>query len=75
MSISIFSANTKPYEKLEKVQRKAIKMVSGLQHRIYEDRCKELGIQTLAERRKDQDLAQVFRYSKSVGWYRPGSNV
>jgi hypothetical protein len=58
-------------EKLENVQRKAIKMVSGLQHRIYEDRCTELGIQTLAERRKEQDLAQVFRYSKSVGGIGP----
>jgi hypothetical protein len=54
-------------EKLENVQRKAVKMVSGLQNRTYEDRCTELGIQTLENRRKDQDLAQVFRYNIGVG--------
>jgi hypothetical protein len=47
-------------EKLENVQRKAVRMVSGLQNRTYEDRCTELGIQTLENRRKDQDLAQVL---------------
>jgi hypothetical protein len=53
--------------RLENVQKKAIGMVSGLTSNLYEDRCAELGIQTLANRRRDQDLAQVFRYSKGVG--------
>jgi hypothetical protein len=42
-------------------------MVSGLKHKDYENRCKELGIQTLAQRRQAQDLAQVYRYSKGTG--------
>jgi hypothetical protein len=42
-------------------------MVSGLNGRNYEERCSELGIQTLKQRREDQDMAQVFRYSKGIG--------
>jgi hypothetical protein len=42
-------------------------MVSGLESRMYEDRCEELGIQTLADRRRDQDLAQVFRFRNEIG--------
>jgi hypothetical protein len=53
--------------RLENVQRKAVAMISGLKSKIYEERCAELGIQTLADRRLDQDLTQVFRYSKNVG--------
>jgi hypothetical protein len=53
--------------KLENVQRKAVGMVSGLNGRSYEERCSELGIQTLEQRRVDQDMAQVFRYSKGIG--------
>jgi hypothetical protein len=53
--------------KLENVQRKAVGMVSGLNGRNYEERCSELGIQTLKQRREDQDMAQVFRYSKGIG--------
>jgi ribonucleases P/MRP protein subunit RPP40 len=54
-------------ELLEAVQKKAVGMVSGLKARTYEGRCKELGIQTLAVRRQEQDLAQVFRYRNQVG--------
>jgi hypothetical protein len=35
--------------------------------RMYEGRCKELGIQTLSDRRQDQDLAQVFRFRNEIG--------
>jgi ribonucleases P/MRP protein subunit RPP40 len=54
-------------EKIEKVQKKAVSMVSGLRSETYEERCKEIGIQTLEERRKDQDLAQVYRYNIGTG--------
>jgi hypothetical protein len=57
-------------EMLEAVQKKAVGMVSGLTARTYEDRCKELKIQTLAERRHDQDLTQVFRLTKEIGGLR-----
>jgi hypothetical protein len=57
-------------ERLENVQRRAVGMVSGLASKIYEERCAELGIQTLENRRRDQDMAQVFRYSAGVGGIR-----
>jgi ribonucleases P/MRP protein subunit RPP40 len=53
---------------LEAVQKKAVGMVSGLEARTYEDRCKELKIQTLVERRQDQDMTQVFRLTKGIGY-------
>ncbi len=34
-------------EKLEKVQEKAVKMVTGLTGTTYEERCVELGLETL----------------------------
>jgi hypothetical protein len=48
-------------ERLEKVQEKAVKMVAGLKSKIYSERCKELGLETLEERRKKQDLALVHK--------------
>jgi hypothetical protein len=43
-------------DKLEKVQRKAVKMVSGLEGIEYEDRCAEIGLKPLETRRKLHDL-------------------
>jgi ribonucleases P/MRP protein subunit RPP40 len=54
-------------EKIESVPKKAVKMVSGLNSKDYEDRCREIGIKTLAERRIDQDMAQVYRFHKGSG--------
>jgi hypothetical protein len=48
-------------EKLEKVQQKAIGMVSGKQGRTYEDRLKELGLTTLEERRHQADMAHMYK--------------
>ncbi len=48
-------------EILEKVQRRAIKMVAGLTSTTYEGRLKELGMVTLEERRHQADMTQVFR--------------
>jgi ribonuclease P/MRP protein subunit RPP40 len=36
---------------LEKVQEKAVKMVSGLKGTTYQEKCEELGLNTLQERR------------------------
>jgi hypothetical protein len=36
-------------------------MVSGLRGREYNERCKEIGLETLKERRELQDMAQVFK--------------
>ena len=46
---------------LEKVQQKAIKMVSGLRMRTYEERLRELGLTTLEERRHQADMAMVHK--------------
>jgi hypothetical protein len=46
---------------LEKVQERAVKMVSGLAGRDYEEKCKEIGLETLKERREIQDMAQVYK--------------
>jgi hypothetical protein len=48
-------------EALEKVQRRAVGMVSGLQSRDYEDRLKELGLTTLEERRHQADMLHMFK--------------
>jgi hypothetical protein len=49
------------------VQKKAVKMVSGLTSKEYEDRCREISVKTLVERRLDQDMAQVYRFHKGSG--------
>ncbi len=49
-------------EVLEKVQEKAVKMVAGLKGRTYEERCAELGLESLQERRISQDMALVHKY-------------
>jgi hypothetical protein len=46
---------------VEKVQEKAVGMISGLKGRNYEEKCKELEIETLQERREINDMAQVFK--------------
>jgi len=46
---------------LERVQQKAIKMVSGLRTRTYEERLRELGMTTLEERRHQADMAMVHK--------------
>jgi hypothetical protein len=51
---------------LEKVQEKAVKMISGLAGNDYEEKCKELGLETLADRRVLQDMAQVYKLVHKV---------
>ena len=48
-------------ELIEKVQRRAVKMISGLTGSTYEEKCKELGLDTLEERRRQQDLMQTYK--------------
>ena len=47
---------------MEKVQEIAVKMVAGLKGRTYEERCAELGLESLQERRVRQDMALVHKY-------------
>ena len=52
-------------EVLEKVQKRAIRAVSGLQG-SYEDKLMALGIQSLENRRIRQDMIQTFKIIHSV---------
>ena len=52
-------------EILEKVQRKAVGMISGLTGTTYEDKCKEIGLETLEQRREKQDLLQTCKILKT----------
>jgi hypothetical protein len=52
---------------LEAVQIKAVRWVSGLDGLTYEEKCKELGLQTLEERRWEQDMTQTFKILHGVG--------
>jgi hypothetical protein len=54
-------------DRIESVQKRAVGMVSGLTAADYEGKCREIGLQTLEERRIDQDMAQVYRFKEKTG--------
>ena len=43
-----------------------LKQVSGLKGKNYQERLKEVGLETLADRRAKKDLIQVFRVVKGI---------
>ena len=58
-------------EVLEAVQKRAVKAVSNLQGRTYEDRLAELKLDSLEDRRKRGDLLQVNRVLTNKDRVRP----
>jgi hypothetical protein len=53
-------------DSLERVQKRAISMVSGLGNKTYEERLQELGLTTLEARRDEICLSEMFKIMRGI---------
>ena len=61
---------------IERVQRRATKMVPELKYLNYTERLKQLGLTTLEARRQRGDLIQYYKFVNNINlisWYHPNS--
>ena len=56
---------------IENVQKGAVNMISGLTGTTYDKRCRELGLESLEERRRKQDLLQAYKILSGKDNVRP----
>jgi hypothetical protein len=59
--VTRFDCNQADIECLERVQQRAVGMVSGLKGRTYEEKLLELNMVSLQERRHQLDMVQVYK--------------
>jgi hypothetical protein len=51
-------------EKIEKVREKAVIMVAGLKSKEYKEKCSEVGLETLEQRRKKLDMSFFLKLTR-----------